>query len=106
MATKEEFEMIKRMYFSAIGKASMKIDESIKEAKEKYGFENGSALTDCYRKDLEIATKDIHPLKEIKKYGEIEIEEAVRDEEGTLVYDKKDALKMLKAIRHINTYIL
>lgn len=106
MATNEEFKMIKDMYLRAVGAADYKIEQSVKEAKEKHGFENGSALTDCYRRDLEKATKNIKPVTEIKKYGEIEIEEAVRDEDGRLVYDKKDALKMLKAIAHINTYIL
>ena len=103
MATNKEFEVIKSMYFRAIGKASMKIDDSLKQAKEKNGFENGSMLTRIYKDHLNEATENINPVTFENEYG---IEEAVRDEEGNLVYDKKDALKMLQAIEHINTYIL
>ena len=104
MATNKEFELITGMYLTAIGKASMKIDDSIKEAKEKNGFENGSALTDVYRKHYEEATEGIEPLRtEADEFGFTDL---LEDENGLLVFDKKDALKMLKAIEHINTYIL
>ncbi|MBQ6345174.1 MAG: hypothetical protein IJI96_03565 [Methanobrevibacter sp.] len=104
MATNKEFELITGMYLSAIGKASMKIDDSIKEAKEKFGFENGSALTDVYRQHYKEATEGIEPLR--TEEDEDGCSELLEDENGLLVFDKKDALKMLKAIEHINTYIL
>lgn len=104
MATNKEFELITGMYLSATGKAHMKIEDSIKEAKEKNGFENGSALTDVYRKHLEEATEGIEPLR--TEEDEFGCSELLEDENGLLVFDKKDALKMLKAIEHINTYIL
>lgn len=107
MATNKEFEVIKSMYFRAIGKASMKIDDSIKQAIEAHpndpAFENGSMLTRVYKDHLNEATENIKPVTFENKWG---IEEAVRDEDGNLVYDKKDAFKMLKAIDDINTYIL
>ena len=104
MATNKEFELITGMYLSATGKAHIKIDDSIKEAKEKFGFENGSALTDMYRQHLEEATKGIEPLR--IEEDEDGCSELLEDEDGLLVFDKKDALKMLKAIEYINTYIL
>lgn len=103
MATNKEFELITGMYLSAIGKAHIKIEDSIKEAKEKNGFENGSALTDVYRQHYKEATEGIEALTVEDEYG---CKELLEDENGLLVFDKKDALKMLKAIEHINTYIL
>ena len=104
MATNKEFEVIKSMYLITLGKAHMKIDESIEEAKIKNGFENGSALTDLYRKYLKEATEGIEALK--TEEDEFGLRDYLTDEEGHLIYDKKDALKMLKAISMINTYIL
>ena len=104
MATNKEFELITGMYLTTIAKASRKIEESIEEAKTRFGYENGSALTDVYRQHYEKATAGIKPLEtEPDEYGCTEL---LEDENGWLVYNKKDALKMLQAIEHINTYIL
>ncbi len=103
MATKKEFEMITKMYLRAVGAAHYEIDMSIKRAKELHGFEDGSALTDLYRRHLKKATKGIEPLMERDENG---FSKVVTDENGLSVYDKKDALKMLKAVEYINTYIV
>ncbi|MBR3362638.1 MAG: hypothetical protein IKG40_01780 [Bacilli bacterium] len=92
MATKNEFEIIKSMYHRAIGKALIKIEESVEEAKEVHGFENGSALTDIYRNHLDKAMEGIEQEFDIDKQE--------------VVYNPKDSLKMLKSIEYINTYIL
>ncbi len=91
------------MYVVACGKASHVIDMSIKEAQEKHGWDNGSALTDIYRKNLKDATDGIEPLTYTDELG---LTCLMEDEDGNHVYDRKDAFKMLQAIDHINTYIL
>lgn len=103
MATEKEFELITKMYLKSYGKASMKIDKSIEDARKEHGFENGSALTDIYRGHLEDATKDIQPLKKVNEFG---LQEVVYNDDGKMMFDKNDALKMLQAIDIINRYIL
>lgn len=104
MATNKEFELITGMYLSAIGKANSKIRETIKEGQEKYGHKEGNALSGLFERYLKEATEEIRPLEtEADEFGFTEL---LKDENGLLIYDKKDALKMLQAIEIINTHIL
>ena len=92
MATKSEFKIIKKMYHRAVGKAVIKIENSIKEAKEVHGFENGSALTDVYKEHLDKAMDKVDSVYDV--------------ESREVIYNQNDSLKMLEAIDYINTYIL
>lgn len=94
MATNKEFELIKSMYLSAVGQAYRKIEECEKKDAEnpnKDIREYGSVLTGLLKRELEEFTEPIS-WKWSKDYE--------------MIYDKKDALKMLQAIEKINTHIL
>lgn len=104
MANNKEFKIITGLYLSAVGRANFKIRATIKEGQEKYGHEGENALSSLYKRYLNEATEGINPLT--TEEDEFGFTELLEDEEGLLVYDKKDALKMLKAIEIINTHIL
>lgn len=103
MATQEEFKIITDMYSAVCGRALYKIELTVKDAYEKYGWENGSHLTGVYKKRFVEATRDINPLTYVNSDG---VKEFMEDDNGNLVYDIRDACKMLSAIREISVYIL
>lgn len=101
MVTKSELKEITSLYHMICGRAEYKIHECRKSDEQK-GFKK-SQLTSYFEKTLEKATEDIKPLKTVDEHG---ISRLATDEDGHIIYDKKDTLKMLKAIRIITTHIL
>ena len=103
MATKKEKMLIDTIYQTTIRKAEEKIAKQLKEDQEIRGFKNGSCLYGALKKDLDKATKGIGVIYEYNE--EYDIDTVACHENNVMKYDAS-ALRLLKAIDDINTYIL
>ena len=103
MATKNEKMLIDTIYQRTVIKAEKKIAKQLKEDQEIRGFENGSCLYGALKKDLEKATEGIGYIYEYNE--EYEMNMVATHENNVIKYDAT-ALKLLKAIEEINTYVL